>query len=333
MSKSIKAYLYSNVNLLIRILEYFRYSNININRDEIRCAKPNGTNYTVCCIKLTPQLSARDFSDGFSNDIYGLIGHHTGLSYSQINQYITNLIGVDNILVETNNNLFDGFYDNKTIANPIQEDILEKYPIEFLDLYDKVWNKRFADDNIKPSTQEYFKIGYDTRTQRITIPWFDIDGDLVGVMGRLNSDEETNCKYLPLIRFPKNLTLYNANNIQGEELYIFESEKSVMLASQYGYKNSVALGGNAISETQLNIMVEHLGMKRLIIGYDEGLDKEIINNNLMYLRKKLMFSDVQIELIYDKNNIVLPKGSKDSPTDLGKDGFITLLNHCRRRVI
>lgn len=331
MSRSIKVYLYSNQNKLFQVLKYFGYHNFRKGNNELRCAKPQGSNATVCAIKLNPHLSSRDFSSGFSGDLFGLIQHHTKLSYYEVHQIISNMMGSDNVLLESDKVLFDGFFNNDTThSDSPTTEVLTEYEDSILENYEKVWNLRFVEDGILPKTQEYFEVGYDLRTHRITIPWRNKDGKLIGVMGRLNSDEETTVKYFPLIRFPKNLTLYNIQNIEpNRELFAFESEKSVMLSYQYGYKNAVALGGNAISDTQLELIKEK-NIKRLIIGYDEGLDYKIIRKNLLYLRQRLMFSDIQVQLIYDKDNLVIEKGSKDSPVDKGKEKFEMLLkNHIR----
>lgn len=332
MSRSLKKYLFDNQDKLVQVLQYYKYHNFKRGNGELRCAKPQGTNATVCCIKLTQALTCRDFSSGFVSDIFGLIEHHTGKSYYEITNVVTSIIGTDGIFLEKTTDLFDSFFTDNSIQAPIQQEELVKYDSKLLDNYENCWNLRFVQDNILPKTQKFFKLGYDEYTHRITIPWFDIEGDLVGVMGRLNSDEETTCKYLPLIRFPKNQTMYNIQNIEvGSDLYVFESEKSVMLAHQYGYKNSIALGGNAMSDTQIKLL-EDLNINKIILGYDEGLEKQIINRNLQYLRQKLLFSNISVDVIYDKDRRILPMDSKCSPVDLGKDNFEKLLKYCTKNV-
>ena len=64
--------------------------------------------------------------------------------------------------------IFGGFYNR---ISKFQSAIYVKtYPESVLDEYDIGYNKRFLDDNISLQTQDYFDIGYDIISQRITIP-------------------------------------------------------------------------------------------------------------------------------------------------------------------
>ena len=54
---------------------------------------------------------------------------------------------------------------------------------------------RWVKDNISLQTQEEFQVGYDLNTNRITYPWLDYKGDIIGIMGRLNKDDMTEKEY------------------------------------------------------------------------------------------------------------------------------------------
>lgn len=41
--------------------------------------------------------------------------------------------------------------------------------------------------------------------------------------------------------------------------------------------------------------------------------------------KRGLFNTKEINILYDENNDILEKGSKNSPSDLGKENFETLL--------
>ena len=151
-------------------------------------------------------------------------------------------------------------------------------------------------------------------------------------MGRLDSDIPTNFKYIPLIPFPKHKYLYglyqNKEHIkESKEVYIFESEKSVLLGDSLNYRNFLALGGNSISTTQVEQILK-LGVNKIVICLDEGLDTEIIKKDIKTINECLFMRDCKVGFILDKDNKYLPKGGKDSPIDLGKDVFEGLLKDC-----
>ena len=183
-----------------------------------------------------------------------------------------------------------------------------------------------------PKTQEMFHIGYDYRSRRITIPWFTLEGELLGVMGRAYYDAYGDFKYFPLLRFKKHHSLYgiyeNKKYIENSRVYILESEKSVLQLHTMGLHNAVALGGNSIDNYRLSLL-EKLNVQEIIFAYDEGLDIET-QKRALKTAKKYFKNKVKIGIIYDKYNKYLPKGSKDSPTDLGKEVWEGLIKDCIR---
>lgn len=330
-----KEYLKNNPEQIEKILSYYGYHSINITDKEIRCAKIGGDNPSGCRIKLNDNLSATDFTTSYNGDLFGLIATHTGLTYREVIKTITTMLGgkIEGNYQSEENTLFDGFFD--TLYIPYEDEEKEvTYDESVLDKYNNgyKWFKRFADDGILPSSQVKFKIGFDEESNRITIPHYNEHGELVGIMGRINSDEPTNYKYLPIITFEKHKYLYglyqNKEYIKGSrEVYVFESEKSVMLGDSLGYKSFVALGGNSISKTQVEQLLK-LNVNKIIIALDEGLDTEIIKKDIKTIKDCCFMRDCKIGFILDKNNKYLPKGGKDSPIDLGREVFEKLCNEC-----
>lgn len=330
MIEGIKQYLKNNYNTVYKLLNYFGYKYINKNGDEIRAAKPNGNNSSSVRIRLNDYMSASDFSSAYNGDIIGLISIHKDMKYGEVVNIIKLMI--DDTLIEVKNEkeLFDGFFDDTQQTNYEYE--LKTYDRSILDNYDKCWNVRFLKDNILPGTQIEFNIGYDYESKRISIPWFDVDGNVLGVMGRLDFDSDTKYKYLPLVAFPKQFGLFglyqNKEHIRNNSVYIFESEKSVLQAYGYGYKNCVALGGNCIHATQINELLK-LNVTEFILCFDEGLEHEIIKKSIKNIRDSLFMRDnVKIGVLLDKTHQYMKEGSKVSPTDLGKETWMKLINEC-----
>lgn len=330
-----KEYLKNNPEQIEKILSYYNYHSVNITDKEIRCAKVGGDNPSGCRIKLNDNLSATDFTTSYNGDLFGLIATHTGLTYREVLKTITTMLGkkIEGNYQTEEEVLFDGFFDGLYI--PYEDEEKEvTYDESVLDKYNNgyKWFKRFADDGILPSSQLKFQIGYDEDSNRITIPWRDYDGKLIGVISRIDSDEKTNFKYLPLIAFPKHKYLYglyeNKEHIkESKEVYIFEAEKSVMLGDSLGYKSFLSLGGNSISTTQVEQILK-LGVNKIILSLDEGLDVSVIKKDIKTIKDCLFMRDCKVGFILDKNNKYLPKGSKASPIDLGREIFEKLKNEC-----
>lgn len=330
-----KEYLKNNPEQIEKILSYYNYHSINITDKEIRCAKVGGDNPSGCRIKLNDNLSATDFTTSYNGDLFGLIATHTGLTYREVLKTITTMLGkkIEGNYQTEEEVLFDGFFDGLYI--PYEDEEKEvTYDESVLDKYNNgyKWFKRFADDGILPSSQLKFQIGYDEVSNRITLPWRDSEGKLIGVISRIDSDEKTNFKYLPLIAFPKHKYLYglyeNKEHIkESKEVYIFEAEKSVMLGDSLGYKSFLSLGGNSISTTQVEQILK-LGVNKIILSLDEGLDVSVIKKDIKTIKDSLFMRDIKIGFILDRENKYLPKGSKASPIDLGREIFEKLCDEC-----
>lgn len=331
--EELKLYLKENPDKIKRILEYYNYHSITINNNEIRFAKIDGNNPSGCRIKLNDNLSATDFTTSYNGDIIGLIKQHTDLSYKEI---INTIKTITNKKVNGHHKkevgIFDDFFNDIYLPQQDDEDEII-YDTSILDQYSKYkWNLRFLKDGILPCSQYKFHVGYDGESNRITIPHFDIDGNLIGIMSRIDNDIPTNYKYIPLIPFPKHKYLYglyqNKEYIkESKEVYIFESEKSVMLGHTLGYRNFLALGGNNISELQVEQMLK-LGVNKIILCLDDGLDVSVIKRDIQTIKSMLFMRDVKIGVILDKKNKFLPKDSKASPIDFGKEVFEKLCNNC-----
>ena len=331
--EELKLYLKENPDKIQRILEYYNYHSITINNNEIRFAKIDGNNPSGCRIKLNDNLSATDFTTSYNGDLFSLIAIHTDLTYGEI---INTIKTMTNKKVNSHHKkevgIFDDFFND--IYLPQQEENDEIiYEPSILDKYSKYkWNMRFLNDGILPCSQVKFGIGFDEESNRITIPWRDSEGNIIGVIARIDNDIPTNYKYLPLIAFKKHKFLYGLYEnkkyiMESKETYIFESEKSVMLGDSLGYKNFLALGGNSISTTQVEQILK-LGVNKIILCMDEGLDVSVIKRDIKTIKDCLFMRECKIGVILDKENKYLPKGSKASPIDLKGEIFEKLKSEC-----
>lgn len=201
---------------------------------------------------------------------------------------------------------------------------------------------RWEKEGISADVNRKNLIGYYPGGEQVTIPHFDINGNLIGIRGRYLADEDANKfgKYRPLYvnkqlyNHPLSMNLYNINNSkkninQSKIAIVFESEKScLMYQSYYGEANdiSVACCGSSISMYQMNLL-KSLGAREVIIAFDRQF-QEIGDEEFQRLKHKLIhmynkYNDsIRITAIFDKQ-MILPY--KASPIDEGASKFEILL--------
>ena len=328
--KDIKEILIEGNNLE-KVLEHYGYEKIHRTNKELRFARCDDSNATSIRIKLNENLSSQDFARNINGDIFTLIMQHKGLDFKEVIQDIKSILGINLKYKQKSRSAFSTLFGKIKNHKTINVDI-ETYSENILDKYEPIWNERFLKDNISIQTQTKFNIGYCNITNRITIPWRNVDGEIVGVMGRDNTGLAEGFKYLPLVAFSKSMVLYgyseNYINLLGaDRIYIFESEKSVLQADTMGYNSCLALGGNSLSDFQIKNILK-LNPKEIILGFDEGLDASIIEQRIDSIRKHLVLRECKIGVIHDYNNKYMKMGSKVSATDLGKEKFEKIINEC-----
>lgn len=185
-------------------------------------------------------------------------------------------------------------------------------------------------------------IGYYPGNEQITIPHFNINGDLIGIRGRFLSEEDSKRfgKYRPLIfnkqqyNHPLSMNLYNLNNSKDNiklvgAAVIFEGEKSVLkYQNMYGLKNdiSVASCGSSLSIYQVNLL-KQCGAREIIIAFDrqfvENGDEEFIRwtKKLTALDRKF-HNEIKVSFMFDKEKLL---EYKSSPIDHGQEIFEQLM--------
>ncbi len=200
--------------------------------------------------------------------------------------------------------------EKKATYKILPEDIMNQYEIggKYLD----TWRK----DGILDETMMKYSVKYDPISNRIVFPIRDMSGAIINVCGR-TLDPSWKTKKLRKYTYFYSLgildTFYgffeNTSDIcEKKSIIIWEGAKSVMLAEQYGYKNSVAALTSRINPYQFKILIS-LGFKCIF-----AFDKEIDPRKVDEIQKLLRY--VPVEAVIDRHNI-LPE--KASPIDCGKD--------------
>lgn len=315
------------------ILAELDCKNIRYNsaKNEFRFSRAEGTNPTASRVSVS-SLRYQCFSSGSQGSIYNLIMEKRLCSFPESLTWAAKILGIsDAKLNEVTQLPFGGFYKNiiKQLREP--EQVSVTYPDDILKQFGKITNLAFLRDGIDLKTQEKFKLGYDLETNRITIPQWNMNGEIVGVMGRSNDiNVPKEFRWLPIIPCCRSYTLFgyhiNYAPIQQKQLCIItESEKGVMQLSTMGHKIGLATCTNSISSAQARF-IKALRVDKIVLAYDEGLNEEKLATEAEKIKCNNQIYTNKVGYIFDKNNDILPKNSKDSPTDLGRDKFELLAN-------
>jgi hypothetical protein len=328
----LKKRLLNNPEHIENILEEYDFHNITVNSREIRCGFDEGTNNTSIRIKLNENLSANDFGRDIHGDLFSLIMKCKEVTLKDIIKTVKEELGITYIEFQKTKKIFGGFYDNIKRRNKNTTE-LKKYDEDIMKEYINKYNTLFLKDGIDFNTQRKFKLGVDHVSTRITVPWYDFEESLVGIEGRYIGDYKNDevSKWFPVIPFPKSQVLfgYNTNysNLQSaDEIYVGESSKFVMQLDSMGVYTTVALGGNSIHNQQIK-QLSWLNPKKIIFCFDEGLSMDLIDRQIEKTKILLKFTDIQIGFVNDKENIILEKDSKNSPSDVGFNNFRELVTN------
>ena len=215
---------------------------------------------------------------------------------------------------------------------------LQTYPNGILDCFMKFYPPEWLNDGISEQTMDKFNIRYSTIHNKIIIPHYNINNELVGIRGRaLNEWEIENIgKYMPVqiegkwYSHPLSLNLYGLNftknNIKKNRIcYIFESEKSVMQCDGFQMDNcAAAVCGSQLNKWQVKILIKECHPQEIVVCFDkeEQPPDELYFNKLYKLCSKYK-NYANFSFIYDREKLL---EMKDSPSDKGEEIFRRLLN-------
>ena len=319
---------------IIKILESMGYDEIKERKGQkgSYLAFPNldGDNKTACNIYID-SLNYNNYTRAKKGNIYTLIMDTLDINFPKALEYVAQVLKLDkNALNKKIEYPFGGFYKKITQSNEEPEYAMKTYDLAILDEYAHQYSRLFFEDGISYYSQYKFGIGYDIWSNRITIPEYTFDGKLCGIMGRLN---DKNCphedRWLPIIPCSRDLTLYGYTNnykkIKEKDLVIIgESEKFPMQLNSMRCGIGLATCGHYISDIQAKY-IKGLQTSKIILAYDEGQDEEFIREQAKKLQMQNHFLTNTVGYVYDKENDILKKGSKDSPSDCSKEDFLKLI--------
>ena len=324
------------IEIIVGILESLGYDRITVhNYKELRFPRIGGSNPTSMSFDLS-SLKYYCFSTNDHGDIFSLVMNNLGYSFGEALKYVALKSGTDISEISAPKFLpFGGFYKYVEKETLLPEEEMETIDSDILKNFKNLPNLMFLRDGIMPESQMFFGDGYDPISNRITIPEYTLEGNLCGIMGRLNDyDCEKDERWLPIIPCQRSYTLYgfhfNYSYIQQKQTVIIgESEKFVQQLYSMGYRNALALCGCSISPVQARY-IKSLMCKKIVLALDEGLEEEQIRQQADKLKYIGDIWHSQIGYIYDRDHEVLTEGKKEAPSDKGKDALKEL---CKNHIV
>ena len=327
MLKEIKKELLDNPEKLKDLLEHFNFYNVHIHQSYISFGRAQDTSKKSIVVRLEKNdyLYVTDYARNISKDLFSYISEQRLVDFKDIIGVVRNILGVDDFgLFNESRGIFGGFYEK---IRKRSEYSVRTYDESILDKYIPLANKRFVNDNISITAQQFFGIRYDIESQGIVIPIYNQIGELIGAKVRCNYEvQDGEMKYYYLIPCQASQTLYgysqNYNYLTNNIIYIYEAEKSVMQCFSYGIRNCVALGSGSISRKQVRMLLE-LNPKKIIFMHDVGYDLENILRNINMVKNYSRFSEVELgywdffDRLYD---------NKVSASDLGKKELLRIMD-------
>ena len=214
---------------------------------------------------------------------------------------------------------------------------LPTYPSGILEIFTNYYPIEWIKDSISKEAMDKYNILYSISQNKIIIPHYDVDGDLVGIRGRALNEQEIEAfgKYAPIqiegkwYSHPLSLNLYglnfNKDNIQKTGIaFICESEKACLQAESFSIPNcTVASCGSNLNKFQIDLLMRYCAPREIVVCYDneeiKGEDKYF---NKLYKMCKKYSNYCNMSFVYDRNGITK---LKDSPTDNGEEIFIKLI--------
>lgn len=207
-----------------------------------------------------------------------------------------------------------------------------------LNIYTFYSTPEWLNDGISEQSMKDYNIKYSIDENKIIIPHYDYDNNLIGIRARaLNPEDIEVAKYMPvqiegkIMSHPLQYNLYGLNlvkdNIKRLKIGILvEAEKSCMQYNTiFGKENNICVAscGSSVHEYQIKLLLK-AGAEKILIAYDkegETWDKQekYFNKlrNICVKYKNLCL----MGFIYDSKNLL---DLKDSPLDKGKETFLKL---------
>lgn len=312
----IKEKMIVNPESIASLLEVFEFSHIHLRHNEIRFARDEIAGQNIR-IKLQGNdfINVMDYPRGVYTDIFSYIIQEKNATFRDVLQETKKILGLDNYWrPQQRRRLFNGIYDHIG-RNDVQE--LKIYDESILADYQPCGNLLWLMDNITLEAQRFYDVHFDVAENSIIFPWRSPHGDIIAVKSRYNGETpEGMSKYWYPVGGNISASLFNYSScyehLYGNDLYIFESEKSCMIAWGRGIKNTLAIGSNSLSPTQCKLILQ-LQPNTIYLMLDSDLDLTETKKNADLIKKYAPMRMTSIKFWDWRDSLEV--GAKSSPMD------------------
>jgi len=344
--KKIKQYLNSSDKIAI-LLERLKLRNISLEQNDtlVTCGLADSDNPRSVQVRLDSNLSLKIRNRGISGDIIDLVSYVSFESFGDIEQ--SDLPYLRDRSIRWLNGVLDGDFDDFEVSDNFEykfESDLDyvgtdncTYNDGILKEFYPIPHESWLKEKMSPKVLNEFGIMYNYIDDQIVIPCRNKDGELVSI--KVRNMRENNgyfgIKYFSTLKPSVGTDLYGLWLTKkfikkNKQVIIFESEKSVMKAWQYGFKNSVAIATSSLSKRHLSQLLDIIDdTYEVVIALDNDMDMVDIKSIARKFKK--VGSDVTY-IKHTKGIWRVELEEKDSPVDRGKRLF-KILYEARRGLI
>lgn len=217
---------------------------------------------------------------GLHTDAIDLVQNVKHLDFNQAVSYICSVLHLQVGQIEENKSIDNWAELRRFLPNAETEiDKLLTYGKSVLSLFDHLYPQEWLDYGISTDILDKFGIGWYARQACISIPVV-FNGQLVGVRGRYTREQDVaKGKYRPIctldgtiLKLATSQVMYGYDQNKAaieksRQVVLFESEKSVLKAPQYGIDNALAVFGSNISKQHIQLLLE-LGVNDVVLCMD-----------------------------------------------------------------
>lgn len=165
-------------------------------------------------------------------------------------------------------------YDDVTEDTEIEERVERKHelPRHFLAPFKsgKETYKYYFDRGFNKKDLVYFNIGRDLTNETVTVPVYNLDSTLCGVIGRYIDPNRPKNERYKVYEFPKGLVTYPIDKLEiiDDTLILVEGTFDAQWLHKHGYVNSQALQTNKMTHEQADLLKENFKFSRVILAPD-----------------------------------------------------------------
>lgn len=312
----IKEKLLEEPQKITELLEHFGFERISLRHNEIRCARDHegGPNIAMR-LQDNQWCNVADFARGYKGDIFSFIAQEKNVTFREVLQTTKKILNLDDYWEpKKTHQLFGGIYSR---IYKQSEYTHKTYSDDILAPYQKCGNLLWLKDHITLEAQKFYDVRFDVVENSIIFPWRDCQGDIIAVKSRHNGEPpEGMSKYWYPVGGNISASLFNYSHcyehLYGNDVYLFESEKSCMIAWGRGIKNTLAIGSNSLSPAQCKLILQ-LQPKTIYLMLDSNLELAETKKNADLIRKYASMRNVSIKFWDWRDSLEV--GEKSSPMD------------------